>query len=140
MIAFLRRPFGHSQPSLYAKETVEGDVYDADTQEMILFSFDLLERMGDKGDSLDEEWLIGHFFSGEVENIRRAAGLFQSWGFYIGVQEECRLQITERNYLSVAWVETTIPMMCRTAGEFELNYDGWDCERGKDLDPGEIHR
>lgn len=124
---FLRRVFGRHGPTIYNDEN-DGEYYDAQTQEMIFSSFDLLERLQNVL-SLDSERIISHFFVGEDDNIRRSSGLFRDLGFLIGIQESNRLQIVERAIVSADWIERTIPLMCRTSGEFELEYDGWDCGR-----------
>lgn len=136
MIRFLRRIFGGHGPSIYANDSNDGDAeYDAETQEMILSSFDLIEHLQAKGENLENERAISHFFVGEDQDIQRAADLFESWGFLIGMQEDNRLQIVERAVLSNVWIKHVIPLICRTAGEFDLDYNGWDC--GRTLGPND---
>jgi hypothetical protein len=128
VIRFLRRVFGGHGPSIYDSQG-DDENYDAETQEMILSSADLLEHLENKGEDLGENRAVSHFFVGEKPDIDRAACLFENMGFLIGVRENGRLQIVERAILSSAWIARTIPLMYRTGGEFELDYDGWDCSR-----------
>jgi hypothetical protein len=125
-MGFLRRVFGGHGPSIYADED-DHEHYDAETLDLILSSADLLERIRNSGEDLQMERVVSHFFVGEDHDVARAARLFENLGFLIGVKEDNRLQVVERATLSSAWIERTIPLMCRTAGEFELDYDGWDC-------------
>lgn len=125
MMRFLRRVFGGHGPSIYSDQPDNAE-YDADTQNMILSSADLLEHMLANGEDLDSEHVINHFFSGEEIDVRRAVKLFDYLGFLIGEQGNGRLHVVERGVLSIDWIEQTIPLMFRRAGEFDLNYDGWD--------------
>lgn len=139
MIGFLRRVFGGHKPNASTHEAKD-DPYDAETQEMILSSFDLLEHMQAKGDDLEIERVISHFFFGADRDISRAEGLVRSWGFTLGEREPGRLQAIERAAPNRQWVGATIPMMCRTAGEFDLAYDGWDADPTATLPAGERFR
>ena len=75
------------------------------------------------------------FFAGEPNNVVRAVSVFRSMSYLTDVPEGDRLHVVGRATLSIRWVEQTIPLMCRLAGEFELNYDGWDC--GPEIGPNE---
>ena len=135
MIRFLRRVFDRRGPSIFPDKVVGGEQYDPETQEMVLSSFDLLEHMVSKGEALNCERVINHFFSGEPANVRRAIPAFENMLNLTDVPEPHLLHVVGRANLSVQWVEQTIPVMCRIAGEFELNYDGWDC--GPEIRPNE---
>jgi hypothetical protein len=134
VIRFLRHIFGRKQPVDCDDQTDDGD-YDADTQEMILSSFDLLEHLENKGEDLKSERVIHHFFVGNHRDIQRASRLFESQGFLVEIKEDNRLHIVERCVLSISWVQRTIPFMLQTSGEFDLEYDGWDC--GQTLGPND---
>ena len=137
MIRLLRKLFGRKGPSIYADEAFGDEQFDPETQEMILSSFDLLERMATKGERFDAERVVSHFFAGEPVNVRRAFLAFEDLDYVTDVPAKDRLHVVGRAALSTRWVELTIPQMCRLAGEFELNYDGWDCgpEIGPDQQP-----
>ncbi|KHS49112.1 ribonuclease E inhibitor RraB [Novosphingobium subterraneum] len=130
---FLRRWFGPKQRSVFSDEAVGDEQYDPETQEMILSSFDLLEHMSAKGESFEKERVVSHFFAGEPRNVSRAALMFQDLAFVTDIPDHDRLHVVGRALLSHQWVEQTMPLMCRLAGEFELNYDGWDC--GPEIGP-----
>jgi hypothetical protein len=135
VIRFLRRIFGRHGPSIYDNQHCDDGDYDTETYDMILSSIDLLEHLRNAGENVELERAVSHFFVGESCDIKRAGRMFRGLGFLIGVEEDNRLQIVERAILSDAWVARTIPFMHRTGGEFELDYNGWDC--GRALDPTE---
>ena len=126
MIKFLRRIFGGKRKGIFDDEN-EDNQFDAETQEMILSSFDLLERMVARGEDMSSERAISHFFVGNDSDVERASRLFEGQGFLIGLKEGSRLHVVERSVVDISWVEHTIPLMLQTGGEFELDYDGWDC-------------
>jgi hypothetical protein len=119
--------FGRHGPSIYADQAHGDEQYDAETQELILSSFDLLEHMSSKGEDFEQERIINHFFSGWEQDLPRAATAFKGMGYLVDMPDKNRLHVVDRAFVSIDWVEATIPRMCQTAGEFELNYDGWDC-------------
>jgi hypothetical protein len=125
MMRFFRRVFGGHGPSIYSDEPDSAE-YDSDTQNMILSSIDLLELILAKGEELESERVINHFFNGENTDVIRAARFFDDLGYFISDKQHEKLHIVERDVLSVGWIEQTIPLMCRRAGEFDLDYDGWD--------------
>ncbi|MCB2051869.1 MAG: hypothetical protein KDE63_10610 [Novosphingobium sp.] len=135
MIGWLRRIFGGHGPSIYSREEFSDEQYDPETQELILSSFDLLEHITNKGEALDSERLVNHFFSGEPANVQRSIPVFQDMLYLTDIHEPHLLHVVGRATLSRSWVEMTIPKMCRIAGEFELNYDGWDC--GPEIGPND---
>ena len=134
-MGFLRRMFGRHGPSIYADEGRGDEQHDPETQEMILSSFDLLERFTAKGESSDIERVVSHFFAGEPANVARAVLVFEDMSYLTDVPEPDRLHVVGRATLSTDWVERTIPIMCRLAGECELNYDGWNC--GPEIGPNQ---
>ena len=133
MIRFLRRVFGRHGPSIYANEAVGDEQFDPETQEMILSSFDLLERLVERGEKLEGDRIVNHFFAGDRKDVERAATYFRGMGYLTDSPEPHMLHVVENSKLSHRWVEDTIPKMCRLAGEFALNYDGWDC--GAEIGP-----
>ena len=134
-MGLLRRIFGRQGPSIYADERRGDEQYDPETQEMMLSSFDLLERIEAEGGSTDSERLVSHFFAGEPTNVARAAHAFEGMSYLTDIPEADRLHVVGRAALSTDWVERTIPIMCRLAGDFELNYDGWNC--GSEIGPNQ---
>jgi hypothetical protein len=132
-MGLLRRLFGPKRKSIFADEAFGDEQFDPETLEMILSSFDLLERMSAKGERFEKERVVSHFFAGEPFNVSRAVSMFQGLGFLTDVPAPDRLHVVGRALLSRPWVENMIPQMCQLAGDFELNYDGWDC--GPEIEP-----
>ena len=104
------------------------DEYDEQTEEFLSSSQDLISLMERKGLDLSQPRLVTHLFFGEQANIRRASGFFQSQSYEVLEVDNERLLVGERAVVSKGWVEKAIPSICQAAGEFELNYDGWDVD------------
>jgi hypothetical protein len=132
-MGLLRWLFGPKRKSIFADEAIGDEQFDPETQEMVLSSFDLLEQMSARGEGFEKERVVSHFFAGEPPYVSRAVLMFRDLGFLTDIPDLDRLHVVGRGLLTHQWVEQTIPLMCRLAGEFELNYDGWDC--GPEIEP-----